>query len=208
MHGADLGRAIASYRALAPQYDARTHRIDAVRRRAIDALDLRPGDTVIDAGCGTGWCLPRLMERVGTTGRVIAFDPSREMLALARSRLDGAASRAILIESPAQMVTLPAAPDAILFSFTHDLVCSGGALDNVLGQAKPGTRVAAAGTKLYAPWLFPANWFVKMRHRGYITDFESLGAPWAGLASRLTDFRLVGGPFTQHYVATGRVRAR
>jgi len=206
--GADLGRAIASYRALAPRYDARTHRIDEVRRRAIEALGLRPGDTVLDAGCGTGWCLGPLMALVGESGRVIAFDPSPEMLALARSRLDGAAARATFIESSGQTVALPAAPDAILFSFTHDLVCSAVALDNVLGQARPGARVAAVGTKLYAPWLFPANWIVRMRHRGYITDFASLGAPWAGLAARLDDFRLVAGPFTQHYIATGRVRAR
>jgi len=206
--GSDLHRALVSYRTLAPRYDARTHRIDAARRRAIDALDLRPGDTVLDAGCGTGWCLPELLARVGETGCVIAFDPSPEMLEIARARLDGAAARTRILQSSAQAVKLPAPPDAILFSFTHDLVCSGESLDNVLRQARPGARVAAVGTKLYAPWLFPANWFVKMRHRGYITDFESLDAPWAQLASRLDEFRLMAGALTQHYIAAGRVCAR
>jgi SAM-dependent methyltransferase len=204
MPGSDLGRSIAYYRDLAQQYDRNTRRIDVIRRRAIEALGLLPGDTVLDAGCGTGWCLQTLMDRVGAGGSVVAFDPSPEMLAVARARMNGGAERTRILEASAQAVVLPAAPNAILFSFTHDLVCSPLALDNVLRQAA-GARVAAVGTKLYAPWLFPANWFVKARHRGYITDFDSLGAPWALLSERLADFRLTAGPFTQHYVATGRV---
>ena len=204
MPGSDLGQSIAYYRELAQRYDSRTHRIDVIRRRAIEALGLVPGDLVLDAGCGTGWCLPPLMEGVGASGSVIAFDPSPEMLAVARARLNGGSERTRLMEASAQAVRLPATPDAVLFSFTHDLVCSPLALDNVLRQAA-GARVAAVGTKLYSPWLFPANWVVKARHRGYITDFDSLGEPWALLAARLTDFHLIAGPFTQHYVAPRRV---
>jgi SAM-dependent methyltransferase len=204
MSGSDLGRSIAYYRELAQRYDSKTHRIDVIRRRAIAALGLRPGDTVLDAGCGTGWCLEQLRERVGAAGSIVAFDPSPEMLAVARARANGGPERTRIMEASAQVVHLPAVPDAILFSFTHDLMCSPLALDNVLGQAA-GARVAAVGTKLYSPWLFPANWFVKARHHGYITDFDSLGAPWALLSERLTDFQLIAGPFTQHYVATGRV---
>jgi len=66
--------------------------------------------------------------------------------------------------------------------------------------------VAATSTKLYAPWLFPANWYLLVTHRSYITNFESLAAPWSLLAECLEDFRVETGPMTQHYVATGRVR--
>ena len=59
---------------------------DGIRRRAMEALALQPGDVVIDAGCGTGWCLPMLLEAVGPSGRVIGFDPSEDMLAVARER--------------------------------------------------------------------------------------------------------------------------
>ena len=41
---------------------------------------------------------------------------------------------------------------------------------------------------------------------GYITDFESFDAPWSLLAARLEGFLVDTGPFTQHYVARGRVR--
>lgn len=204
--GADLVRAVAHYRDLAPRYDHYTRRINEIRERAIDALALRAGESVLDAGCGTGWCLPRLAQRVGASGTVIAFDPSHEMLAIARSR--PVASTLHLVESTAQQAKLPQPVDAILFSYTHDVIRSREALENLFGQARPGARVAATSTKLYAGWLFPANWYLRATHRAYITNFDGFEAPWSVLATMLDDFSVRTGPFTQHYVATGRVRAQ
>lgn len=96
--------------------------------------------------------------------------------------------------------------DAILFSYTHDLLRSPRALDNLLGQAKRGARVAATSTKLYARWLFPANWYLRHSHRDYITNFEGFDAPWSLLAERLDGFRVETSGWTQHYVAVGCVR--
>ena len=207
MERADLAQAVAHYRELAPRYDHFTRRINRIRERAIDALQLTPGETVLDAGCGTGWCFPRLAAKVGPRGSIVGFDPSPEMLAAARDRVPAASlHRLYLIESAAETVHLPAPVDAILFSYTHDLIRSRAALDNVLGQAKRGARVAATSTKLYAPWLFPANWYLRVTHRSYITNFDSFAEPWSLLATYLDDFRVETGPFTQHYVATGRVR--
>jgi SAM-dependent methyltransferase len=204
MGHADLDRAVSHYRGLAPRYDHFTRRINRIRERAIDALGLQPGDTVLDAGCGTGWCLTRLAERVGPSGRVMGFDPSPEMLAIAHAR--PGAQGAQLLEAAAETVRLPAAPDAILLSYTHDLIRSKLALENLFSQARRGARVAATSTKLYAPWLFPANWYLRITHRAYITNFESFAQPWSLLAGYLDDFRVSTGPMTQHYVATGRVR--
>ena len=208
MERAALHLAVAHYRDLAPRYDHRTRRINRIRERTLEALRVEPGQTVLDAGCGTGWCIPKLAERVGAAGRVIGFDPSPEMLAIARSRLDMELSRRVaLIEAPAEKVELPSPADAVLFSYTHDLIRSRTALENVLRQAKPGARVAATSTKLYASWLFPANWYLRYSHRGYITNFDSFEAPWSLLAAYLDDFEVGAGPMTQHYIATGRVRA-
>lgn len=206
MSQADLSEALEHYRSLAPRYDHRTRFINGIRLRTIAALQLRPGDVALDAGCGTGWCLPHLAQPVAPGGRLLAFDPSGEMLDMARSRPLPAGVALDVIESTAETVVLPVAPDAILFSYTHDLINAPAALANVLRQAKPGARVAATSTKLYAPWLAPANWYLRATHRGYITNFTGFEAPWSLLASHLDDFRVQTGPFTQHYIATGRVR--
>lgn len=204
----DLARAVDHYRTLAPRYDHYTRHINRIRERTIEALGLRAGETVLDAGCGTGWCLPRLAEAVGPAGRIIAFDPSPEMLAHANARLTEASRPALeLIRATGEEVVLPGKPDAILFSYTHDLIRSPRALANLFGQARPGSRVAATSTKLYAPWLFPANWYLHLTHRAYITNFDSFDAPWSLLATLLDDFRVQTHGWTQHYVATGRVRA-
>ena len=204
--GADLERSLAHYRELAPRYDYFTRRIDAIRARTVTALRLSPGEIVLDAGCGTGWCLPRLAAAVAPEGRVIGFDPSREMLDRARRRDNTAGVRVDLLQARAESVRLPATPDALLFSYTHDLIQSRASLENLFGQAKRGARVAATSTKLYARWLAPANWYLRYTHRAYITNFEAFEAPWSLLATYLDDFSLSTGPFTQHYVATGRVR--
>jgi demethylmenaquinone methyltransferase/2-methoxy-6-polyprenyl-1,4-benzoquinol methylase len=205
---ADLERALEHYRELAPVYDRSTRLIDSIRRRTIDALDLASGESVLDVGCGTGWCLPLLAQRVGHAGRVIGFEPSPDMLRLARQRVAGIPF-VELLSGQAETVTLPQPVDAILLSYTHDVLRSELALDNILAQARPGARVAATSTKLYAPWLLPANWYLRLTHRRYITNFEGLAAPWSLLAPRLEEFRVRTSPFSQHYVATGIVpRAR
>ena len=204
---ADLDQAIHHYRGLAPRYDHYTRRINRIRLQTIEALALREGECVLDAGCGTGWCIPHLQEAVGTSGRIIAFDPSPEMLEVARDRI-GANPNAALLNASAERVRLPDPVDAILFSYTHDVIRSRAALENLLAQAKPGARVAATSTKLYASWLVPANWYLRVTHRAYITNFEGFEAPWSLLATYLDDFAVRTGPFTQHYIATGRVPAQ
>ena len=58
----------------------------AYKQRLLDLLDLRPGHTVLDVGCGPGTDLPALAERVGAEGRVIGVDQDPAMLATARRR--------------------------------------------------------------------------------------------------------------------------
>lgn len=43
----------------------------AYKQQLIDLLDITPGHTVLDAGCGPGTDLPSLADRVGEHGTVI-----------------------------------------------------------------------------------------------------------------------------------------
>ncbi|MFI9645563.1 class I SAM-dependent methyltransferase [Streptomyces sp. NPDC052040] len=47
---------------------------------AVDALGLREGDRVLDAGCGTGRALPPLRTAVGPSGVVVGIDLTPAML--------------------------------------------------------------------------------------------------------------------------------
>ncbi len=63
-------------------------RIGRLRTATVSCLGLKPGDSVLDVGCGTGLNLPLLVEAVGPTGRVVGLDFSEGMLREARQRVE------------------------------------------------------------------------------------------------------------------------
>jgi ubiquinone/menaquinone biosynthesis C-methylase UbiE len=75
----------------------------------VAALDIAPGSTVVDVGCGTGVLFPMLAERVRPpTGRIIALDVSRHMLLHARGKLANPGEAGYhLVQADAQNLALP-----------------------------------------------------------------------------------------------------
>src|SRR5580692_7377006 len=59
-------------------------------RLAMDRAAIRPGEAILDVGCGTGETTLELSRRVGEGGKVLGVDISRPMLSLARRRLEAA----------------------------------------------------------------------------------------------------------------------
>lgn len=86
---ASMARTIAWYHRIAPIYDWLCGPLYArPRRGALQMLDLQPGETVVDLGCGTGLSLPGLSKAVGNHGKVIALDATSRMLKRAQRRCE------------------------------------------------------------------------------------------------------------------------
>jgi SAM-dependent methyltransferase len=73
-----------------PKWVARVEQLDAqlapLGELVFDRLDPRPGERVLDVGCGCGQTALQLAERVGPSGRVLGVDVSAPMLARAAER--------------------------------------------------------------------------------------------------------------------------
>ncbi|MDE1947951.1 MAG: class I SAM-dependent methyltransferase, partial [Burkholderiales bacterium] len=157
----DHRAALEQYRRRAPVYDAELTLFEPLRSRAVAALELAPGATVLDLGCGTGLSLPLLEAALGRDGRIIGVEQCPEMLARARRRAaESGWGNLELICEPVESACLEGQADAALFHFTHDILQSEGALRNVLAHLKPGARVVALGLQWAPPWAVPANVFV------------------------------------------------
>lgn len=186
------------YARLAAQYEGTTTRIRQVRQRAIDLLELRPGETVFDVACGAGAILDELAQCVGPHGHVVGIEQSPEMAALARKAAHSAPNVRVLCD-PVQSFISPLPADALVFCYTHDVLQSPHALANLFAQVQPGARIAVAGLCLLPWWGAPANAWVLWSARNYLTTWHGLRRPWATLAAWCPDLRAVG----RYHLGTG-----
>lgn len=82
---------------LAPVYDwwcARVGLGSAFRARTLEYAALKPGENVLDVGCGTGVLTRLASDAVGSHGHVVGFDPAPRMISVARRNAARAGSRA------------------------------------------------------------------------------------------------------------------
>ena len=94
---------------MAEQLEVLYHRRDIVRRRRLvqEALAARPGERVLDVGCGSGFYVTELLDQVGREGSVTGVDRAPAMLAVAAKRAEGRDNVAFY---EADATNLPAAP--------------------------------------------------------------------------------------------------
>ena len=82
----------------------------------LSALAARPGERILDIGCGAGASTEALAEAVGPEGHVTGVDISPDLMAEARARLAGA-TNITLMEADAQSADLGGPADALFSRF-------------------------------------------------------------------------------------------
>ncbi|MBI3862842.1 MAG: methyltransferase domain-containing protein [Planctomycetia bacterium] len=71
-------------------------------------VDARPGETILDLGCGAGLDMYLYAKKVGPTGRVIGLDLSESMLGKARTNLAALGVQNVeWLQAPADAIPLP-----------------------------------------------------------------------------------------------------
>jgi ubiquinone/menaquinone biosynthesis C-methylase UbiE len=141
-------------------YDAvarHTPGIGDVRGEFVDALDLQPGDTVVEMGCGTGANVPYLRDRVGPEGRVVGVDFTRP--ALGRARAAAPWDNVSFVRGDAAAPPVDGPVDAVVATFVVGMLPNPArAVGDWIDLLGPGGRVglldAASSRRWYAG---PAN---------------------------------------------------
>ena len=127
---------------------------DALLARA----DFRPGETVIDLGCGGGATTRNIARAVAPSGRVMGVDISPDLIAAARERASATAAGNIEFTcADAATVKLPSAPYDRLFSRFGSMFFDDphGAFSNLHGLLRKNGRIDLAvwGPPRENPWM-------------------------------------------------------
>jgi len=190
--------------ALAADHERGNELYPGWREVLVARLAPRPGQVVLDVGCGGGANFAALRARVGPSGMIIAVEESAELLDVAARQLAHRGWTNIeLINAVVGAAPISVLADAALFCGAHEVLQSRSALANIVAHLRPGAPVVASGWKRPPAWLWPLRGYVTARQKGHVRDFTGFDRPWAVLGEHLTELRLTHlGP--AGYLAYGR----
>jgi ubiquinone/menaquinone biosynthesis C-methylase UbiE len=190
-------RLIETYRKKAKHYDvvSRLYPVPgypqrAQRRLAVQALGLRPGDTVVDVACGTGLNFSLIEQAIGPDGRIVGVDLTDAMLAQAQQRIESNGwSNISLVQADAAEFPFPPEVDAILstYALSHVPEC-GDVIDHGAAALSSGGRWVVLDLKV--PDNVP-RWLAQLgialgRPFGSIDEWIGR-CPWEGIRAAMQD---------------------
>jgi SAM-dependent methyltransferase len=183
--------------------------IKPVRGHAAELLELKPGDRVIDAGCGSGGSFPYLVDAVGASGEVVGVEISPVSAASAKRRISKNKWENVeVIESAAQTVPLTGAYDGLLMFAAADVYASDGSLENILPHLKTGARIVFFGAKFSRtrPGMI-LNPILQILFRlTFSTTPQPEYEPWLTINRYLEDLEVREYFFGSMFLAAGRLK--
>jgi trans-aconitate 2-methyltransferase len=176
------------------EYDRLSGPMAEMGLAVLDRLPLEGGETVIDAGCGSGRVTEALLERL-PDGRVIGVDASASMIDAARQRLG---DRAELHVADLAGFDLGLHVDAILSTATFHWIADHDALfARLRAHLHPaGLLVAQCGGQGNIASVHAAARAV-MASAPYAPSFEGWRGPWNFASPQETEGRLRAAGFTE-----------
>jgi ubiquinone/menaquinone biosynthesis C-methylase UbiE len=190
-------RLIETYRRKAKHYDiiSRLYPIPGYpqlsqRRQAVQALGVRPGDTVVDMACGTGLNFSLLQQAVGPGGRLIGVDLTDAMLAVAQQRIEhNGWSNVSLVQADAAEFAYPTEIDGILSTYAMSHVPDAvNAIAHGAAALRRGARWVVLDLKLpdNVPRRLAQLGIALGRPLGSIDEWVGR-RPWEGLRAAMQD---------------------
>lgn len=178
----------------------------AYRKRAVDTLGLRHGDTVVDLCCGTGLNFPFLLEQVGPQGKVVGVDMTDKMLDGARRRVEQNGWRNVkLVQSDAAEFSFPEGLSGVISTFALTLVPE---FDNVILDGcralKSGGRWTVLDFKMPSRWtaVLAPLMILLTRPFGVTKDLADRH-PWESMQKYLKDVSMDELYMGFAYIASG-----
>ena len=191
--------------ALIPFFEYALFMPSGLRKRAVDQLNLRQGDRVLEVGCGTGRNFPFLRDAVGSAGRIYGVDLSVGMLRRARKLCQRRQwTNFVLIEADAAHYVGQELFDGVLFSFSYNVMPHHrSVLRQVWKQLRPGSRLVIVDARLprglFGKLIRPfATWLMKQTLLG-----NPRIRPWQYHAALVDDFQMVDFRFGSYYICCG-----
>ncbi|MBI2825796.1 MAG: class I SAM-dependent methyltransferase [Planctomycetia bacterium] len=146
-------------------------------QRLVEALKIKPGQTVCDMGCGNGFYTLRLAKLVGKRGRVLAVDIQPEMLSLLKE--NAKAEGVTNIQPVLGTVIDPRLPEGkvdliLIVDVYHEFSHPEHMLRAMRKSLKPHGRIALAEFRLEDPAV-PIKLLHKMSKEQIMKEFAPNG---------------------------------
>ncbi len=202
------------YRQRAKRYDMSAQvfllfgfKVHQYRRATISALALKPGDTVVELGCGTGLNFAYVQRVIGPAGKIVGVDLTDAMLDVARDRIARERWRNVeLVQADLAEWQFPVGVSGVYSTLALTLVPE---YDTIIERAsralKPEGRLAVLDLKEPVGW--PA-WLVRFAawlNKPFGVSLELAERhPWESIRRYLTETEYQEYYFGVLYLCAGK----